>query len=130
MLWVSRARSLGWWAPCARRGGYAGRKQRLCGWLISMPPPPLPWARPPACPLCPQLLDWLHANAMPQKLPDGRSESPGVMRIYVASMVILALFYATSTALGAVLKLVQLSLQAAGIIKGGGGGQAGRGQPL
>lgn len=31
---------------------------------------------------------------MPKTLPDGRTESPGVMRIYMSSMVILALFYA------------------------------------
>jgi hypothetical protein len=31
---------------------------------------------------------------MPKTLPDGRTESPGVLRIYMSSMVILALFYA------------------------------------
>lgn len=33
---------------------------------------------------------------MPRTLPDGRVESPGVVRIYIASMAILAFFYACS----------------------------------
>jgi hypothetical protein len=36
---------------------------------------------------------------MPRTLPDGRTESPGVLRIYLTSMIILAAFYACSAVL-------------------------------
>lgn len=70
-------------------------------------------------PVASELLDWLHASAMPKTLPDGRTESPGVLRIYVASMVILAIFYTVSIMLGAVMQGLGALLRAAGILKGG-----------
>jgi hypothetical protein len=42
------------------------------------------------------MLEALQRFAMPRTLPDGRTESPGVLRIYLASMIILAGFYACS----------------------------------
>jgi hypothetical protein len=53
---------------------------------------------------------------MPRTLPDGRSESPGVLRIYMSSMVILALFYACSMVLSLILNGVAGILRAVGIM--------------
>jgi hypothetical protein len=50
-------------------------------------------------PIIQPALDFLHDFAMPKTLPDGRTESPGVLRIYLASMIILAVFYCCSAAL-------------------------------
>jgi hypothetical protein len=47
-------------------------------------------------PVITPVLEGLQAFAMPRTLPDGRVESPGVLRIYLASMFILAAFYAIS----------------------------------
>lgn len=64
-------------------------------------------------------MDWLHDQAMPRTLPDGRVESPGFVRIYLASMAILAAYYAFSLVLGAVLKGARAVLEAAGVMKRG-----------
>jgi hypothetical protein len=52
---------------------------------------------------------------MPQTLPDGRTESPGVLRIYMASMIILAAFYACSATLGVIFRVAGAALKAVGI---------------
>lgn len=57
----------------------------------------------------------LQENSMPKKLPDGRTESPGVLRIYLSSLTILALFYACSTVVGLILRSVATILRAVGI---------------
>ncbi|WIA20218.1 hypothetical protein OEZ85_006060 [Tetradesmus obliquus] len=54
-------------------------------------------------------------NSMPKKLPDGRTESPGVLRIYLSSLIILALFYACSAVVGLILRSVSVILRAVGI---------------
>lgn len=65
---------------------------------------------------------------MPRTLPDGRSDSPGVLRIYMASMVILATFYACSAVLSLILKGVAGILRAVGVMgKCTGVGADGRG---
>jgi hypothetical protein len=51
---------------------------------------------------------------MPRVLPDGRSESPGVLRM--CSMIILALFYATSACVSLILRGVSGILRAVGIM--------------
>lgn len=53
---------------------------------------------------------------MPKTLPDGRSESPGVLRIYMSSMIILALFYACSMVLSLILNGVAGILRAVGVM--------------
>jgi hypothetical protein len=66
----------------------------------------------------------LQENSMPKKLPDGRTESPGVLRIYLSSLIILALFYACSTVVGLILRSVATILRAVGVageIQLGGG---------
>lgn len=52
---------------------------------------------------------------MPRKLPDGRTESPGVMRIYLSSLIILAAFYVCSAAVALILRSVAAILRAVGI---------------
>ncbi|GBF94652.1 hypothetical protein Rsub_07388 [Raphidocelis subcapitata] len=69
-------------------------------------------------PIVTPALDWLQRFAMPRTLPDGRTESPGVIRIYLASMIILATFYACSAVLQLMLNGVALALKATGVIKG------------
>ncbi|KAF8055945.1 hypothetical protein HT031_006584 [Scenedesmus sp. PABB004] len=63
-----------------------------------------------------ELYDFLQDNAMPRKTPDGRTESPGVLRIYLSSMIILALFYACSAALGLVMRVAAAALRAVGLV--------------
>jgi hypothetical protein len=58
---------------------------------------------------------WLQNQVMPQTLPDGRTESPGVLRIYMASMIILAAFYACSATLGLIFRVAGAALKAVGI---------------
>jgi hypothetical protein len=53
---------------------------------------------------------------MPRKTPDGRTESPGVLRIYLSSMIILALFYACSAVLSLLLRVAAAALRAVGLI--------------
>ena len=66
------------------------------------PNPRAPRPRPPLLrpskpiPVITPALDMLQSLAMPRTLPDGRTESPGVVRIYLASMIILAVFYVAS----------------------------------
>jgi hypothetical protein len=55
---------------------------------------------------------------MPRKLPDGRTESPGVLRIYLSSLIILALFYVASGFVGLILRSVATILRAVGIAGG------------
>lgn len=62
-----------------------------------------------------ELYDFLQENSMPKKLPDGRTESPGVLRIYLSSLIILALFYACSAVVGLILRSVSVILRAVGI---------------
>eukprot|EP00775_Hariotina_reticulata_P006881 gene6881-7097_t len=69
-------------------------------------------------PVASELYDFLQENAMPRILPDGRSESPGVWRIYISSLTILALFYACSAVLSLILQGVAAFLRAAGIMGG------------
>lgn len=63
-----------------------------------------------------ELYDFLQENAMPRKTPDGRTESPGVLRIYLSSMIILALFYACSAVLSLLLRVAAAALRAVGLI--------------
>ncbi len=58
----------------------------------------------------------LQENAMPRQLPDGRTESPGVLRIYLSSMIILALFYACSAVMSLILRGVAGVLRAVGVM--------------
>jgi hypothetical protein len=51
---------------------------------------------------------WLQESSMPTKTPDGRTESPGVVRIYLASLAILGAFYVCSAVVGVVVKGIQL----------------------
>lgn len=67
-------------------------------------------------PVASELYDFLQDNAMPKKLPDGRTESPGVLRIYLSSMIILGLFYACSAVLSLILNGVAGILRAVGIM--------------
>ena len=53
---------------------------------------------------------------MPQKLPDGRTESPGAMRIYCASLILLGFFYAASAVLQALINVFMAVLLKVGII--------------
>jgi len=69
-------------------------------------------------PLVSETVDWLNSNAMPVRRPDGRMESPGVLRIYVASMVCLAVFYTLSLVVGAFMQGVRRMLEALGIVSG------------
>ncbi|KIZ00876.1 hypothetical protein MNEG_7083 [Monoraphidium neglectum] len=55
---------------------------------------------------------------MPRTLPDGRVESPGVLRIYLASMFILAAFYAISAVIQTVVNGLLGGLRAIGILRG------------
>lgn len=67
-------------------------------------------------PVASELYDFLQENAMPRTLPDGRTESPGVFRIYISSLTILALFYACSAVVSLILRGVATILRAAGIM--------------
>lgn len=67
---------------------------------------------------CSCLVNCLQENSMPKKLPDGRTESPGVLRIYLSSLIILALFYACSAVVGLILRSVSVILRAVGIAGG------------
>lgn len=67
-------------------------------------------------PVASELYDFLQDNAMPRKLPDGRSESPGVLRIYLSSMIILGLFYMCSAVVSLILNGVAGVLRAAGVL--------------
>jgi hypothetical protein len=71
---------------------------------------------PQYIPVASELYSFLQDNCMPTTLPDGRTESPGVLRIYLASMVILAVFYLCSAVLGLILKSVATILRAVGIM--------------
>lgn len=67
-------------------------------------------------PLVAPFLNYLQEFAMPKPLPDGRTESPGVVRIYLASMMILAAFYLCSAVVSVILNSVAALLRAAGIL--------------
>lgn len=76
---------------------------------------PIPFVTP--------VLEGLQRLSMPRTLPDGRTESPGVVRIYLASMIILAVFYALSAFLQVITNGVLAMLRAAGVLKGTGTSQ-------
>lgn len=63
-----------------------------------------------------ELYDFLQENSMPRQTPDGRSESPGVIRIYTSSMIILAVFYLCSAVVSLILKGVTGILRAVGVM--------------
>lgn len=67
-------------------------------------------------PVASELYDFLQENSMPKTLPDGRTESPGVFRIYMSSMVILAMFYACSAVVSLILRGVAGILRAVGVM--------------
>lgn len=78
-------------AAAAKAGGGAAIAQEKQQQPPKAPSKPIPVITP--------ALEALQRYSMPRTLPDGRTESPGVLRIYLASMVILAAFYAASAAL-------------------------------
>jgi hypothetical protein len=67
-------------------------------------------------PVAGPVLGYLQDCAMPKKLPDGRTESPGAMRIYLASLVLLAVFYTASAVLQALINVFVAVLLKLGII--------------
>jgi hypothetical protein len=67
-------------------------------------------------PVAGPVLGYLQDCAMPKKLPDGRTESPGFVRIYFASLILLAVFYAASAVLQGLINLFVAVLVKVGIL--------------
>jgi hypothetical protein len=67
-------------------------------------------------PVAGPVLGYLQDCAMPQKLPDGRTESPGAVRIYFASLVLLGVFYAASAVLQVLINIFVAVLVKVGIL--------------
>jgi len=77
---------------------------------------PVKYELPRYIPVASELYSFLQDNSMPRTLPDGRSESPGVLRIYMSSMVILVVFYMCSAVVSVILRGVAGILRAAGVM--------------
>lgn len=110
--------------PCPSYTHTHTPSSHLLTWHPFLSSPPLPQNRSPYTkkelpryiPVASELYSFLQDNAMPRTLPDGRTESPGVLRIYLASMAILATFYACSAVLSLILRGVAGILRAVGIM--------------
>lgn len=96
--------------------GSMGGAKPGSGQITEVQEAPVKYELPRYIPVASELYSFLQDNSMPRTLPDGRSESPGVLRIYMSSMVILVVFYMCSAVVSVILRGVAGILRAAGVM--------------